>query len=121
VSRFLVAMTLVLLLIAIPSAMAQEWVPAGQTAVAPAAPLPVESWPVPTTTYYAPTTAYYTPAPVMVPAPTVTYYAPAPVYYYPRPAVVAAPLAWPAPVVPGGYTVRTRYFPYSVRTVVRAW
>jgi hypothetical protein len=97
-------MTLVVLLAMATSAVAQEMVP-----VAPAVPAPVVAMPAP---------AVVAPAPV----PVVTYYAPAPAYYYPPPAYVPAPWISPGPIVyGGGYTIRTRYFPYSVRTVVRAW
>lgn len=73
----------------------------------------------PTYAVPAPPVVYPTPAPLAVPM--VSYYAPAPAYYYPPPAWVPAPWISPGPFVYGGYTVRTRYFPFAVRTTVRPW
>jgi hypothetical protein len=116
-SRCLVALTLVLVLGATTGALAQEMVPLNTAVVSPPVPYyaPV---PVPAVTYYPPAApvAYY------APAPRVTYYAPPPAYVYPQPAVVAAPVVAPLPYpYYGGYTIRTRYYPFSTRTVVRAW
>jgi hypothetical protein len=116
-SRFLVALTLVLVLGATTGAMAQEMLPNSAAVVSPQVAYYAPA-PVPAVTYYPPAAlvAYY------APAPTVTYYAPPPAYVYPAPAWVARPVVAPLPYpYYGGYTVRTRYFPFSTRTVVRAW